>query len=165
MDGRKNTLEGAGEYIWLRYSTTITLAGRPRTVEIGVPMPIGADEEAREQLLREADAGMNQVMGHVENRIAQLLQRVQPTQGNIPAPTPTAKPSVNPPPRPLARPASAPQVSQQNAQTTVVNVPRQPPQPSRRRVRCARHGRSRSPLRPWMKRESRRNRPRVAQRG
>lgn len=118
MDGRKNTLEGAGEYIWLRYSTTITLAGRPRTVEIGVPMPIGADEEAREQLLREADAGMNQVMGHVENRIAQLLQRVQPTQGNIPAPTPTAKPSVNPPPRPLARPASAPQVSQQNAPVT-----------------------------------------------
>ncbi len=106
MDGRKNMLEGAGDYIWLRYSTTITLAGRPRTIEIGVPMPIGADEEVREQLLREADAGMNQVMGHVENRIAQMLQRVQPTQGNIPAPTPAAKPSVNPPPRPIARPAS-----------------------------------------------------------
>lgn len=114
MDGRKNTQEGAGDYIWLRYSTSITLAGRPRTIEIGVPMPIGADEEEREQLLREADAGMNQLAGHVENRIAQMLQRVQPTQGNIPAPTPTAKPSVSPPPRAVSRPVSAP-VSQQPA--------------------------------------------------
>lgn len=112
MDGRKNTQEGAGDYIWLRYSTSITIAGRPRAIEIGIPMPIGADEEEREQLLREADAGMNQLTGHVENRIAQMLQRVQPTQGNIPAPIPTAKPSVNPPPRAVSRPASAP-VSQQ----------------------------------------------------
>jgi len=113
MDGRKNTQEGAGDYIWLRYSTSITIAGRPRTIEIGIPMPIGADEEEREQLLREADAGMNQLTGHVENRIAQMLQRVQPTQGNIPAPTPTAKPSVNPPPRAVSRPASAPVQPQQ----------------------------------------------------
>ena len=108
MDGRKHAQEGAGDYIWLRYSTSITIAGRPRTIEIGIPMPIGADEEEREQLLREADAGMNQLTGHVENRIAQMLQRVQPTQGNIPAPTPTAKPSVSPPPRAASRPASAP---------------------------------------------------------
>ena len=71
-------------------------------------MPIGADEEEREQLLREADEGMNQLTGHVENRIAQMLQRVQPTQGNIPAPTPIAKPSVAPPPRAMSRPVSAP---------------------------------------------------------
>ena len=112
MDGRKETLEGAGDYIWLRYSTSITLAGRTRTIEIGVPMPIGADEDEREQLLREADEGMNQLTGHVENRIAQMLQRVQPTQGNIPAPTPIAKPSVSPPPRAMSRPASAPVPSQ-----------------------------------------------------
>ncbi|GAC1428391.1 MAG: hypothetical protein NVS4B1_07400 [Ktedonobacteraceae bacterium] len=108
MDGRKNMLEGAGDSIWLRYSTSITIAGRTRTIEIGIPMPIGADEEEREQLLREADEGMNQLTGHVENRIAQMLQRVQPTQGNIPTPTPTAKPSVAPQPRALPRPASAP---------------------------------------------------------
>ena len=109
MDGRKHAQEGAGDYIWLRYSTSITIAGRPRTIEIGIPMPIGADEDEREHLLREADAGMNQLTGHVENRIAQMLQRVQPTQGNIPAPTPTAKPSVSPPPRAVSRPASASQ--------------------------------------------------------
>ena len=120
MDGRKETLEGAGDYIWLRYSTSITLAGRTRTIEIGVPMPIGADEDEREQLLREADEGMNQLTGHVENRIAQMLQRIQPTQGNIPSPTPVAKPSVSPPPRPTARPVSASQQAtpQQNAPVT-----------------------------------------------
>ena len=118
MDGRKNTLEGAGDYIWLRYSTSITLAGRTRTIEIGVPMPIGADEDEREQLLREADEGMNQLTGHVENRIAQMLQRVQPTQGNIPAPTPTAKPSVAPPPRAVGRPAPSQATSQQNIPVT-----------------------------------------------
>ena len=122
MDGRKNMLEGAGDSIWLRYSTSITIAGRTRTIEIGIPMPIGADEEEREQLLREADEGMNQLTGHVENRIAQMLQRVQPTQGNIPAPTPTAKPSVAPPPRAMSRPVSAPApqqaAPQQNAPVT-----------------------------------------------
>ncbi len=123
MDGRKNMLEGAGDSIWLRYSTSITIAGRTRTIEIGIPMPIGADEEEREQLLREADEGMNQLTGHVENRIAQMLQRVQPTQGNIPAPAPTAKPSVAPPPRAMSRPpvsAPAPQQAalQQNAPVT-----------------------------------------------
>ena len=113
-------IEGAGDSIWLRYSTSITIAGRTRTIEIGIPMPIGADEEEREQLLREADEGMNQLTGHVENRIAQMLQRVQPTQGNIPAPTPIAKPSVAPPPRAVSRPASAPQQAtpQQNVPVT-----------------------------------------------
>ncbi len=122
MDSRKNASEGAGDYIWLRYSTSITLAGRTRTIDIGVPMPLGADEEEREQLLREADEGMNQLTSHVENRIAQMLQRVQPTQGNIPAPTPTAKPSVAPPPRAMSRPSSAPapqqSAPQQNAPAT-----------------------------------------------
>ncbi len=142
MDGRKHAQEGAGDYIWLRYSTSITIAGRPRTIEIGIPMPIGADEDEREQLLREADAGMNQLTGHVENRIAQMLQRVQPTQGNIPAPTPTAKPSVSPPPRAVSRPASAP-VSQpaasgaNNANSRSV-AQAAPQQPQQREVREAR---------------------------
>ncbi len=114
MDSRKNTLEGAGDYIWLRYSTNLTIAGRDHTIEMGIPMPIGADEETREQLLREADAGMTQLASHVENRVAQMLQRVQPTQGTIPAPQPTAKPSVTPPPRPISRPpTSAPQPTAQ----------------------------------------------------
>ena len=76
MDGRGNRLEdfrGPGDYIWLRYGTQLTVNGRSYTIEMNVPMPVGASEERREQLLREADAGMNQVAGHVENRVAHLL--------------------------------------------------------------------------------------------
>jgi len=79
-------------------------------------MPIGADEEARERLLREADAGMNQLSEHVENRVAQMLQRAQPTQGKIPAPTPIARSS----PRPASMPA--PQTGPQPLQTVPVRT-------------------------------------------
>jgi hypothetical protein len=112
MNGRINRLEGAGEvrdYIWLRYGTQFTMNGRSHTVEMSVPMPIGADEEMREQLLREADAGMNQLAEHVENRVAQMLQRVQPTQGKIPTPAPIARSSPQPRPASLPAPQTAPQ--------------------------------------------------------
>ncbi len=119
MDRRINRLEGAGEpgdHIWLRYGTQFTLNGRTHTIEMSVPMPIGADEETREQLLREADAGMNQLSEHVENRVAQMLQRVQPTQGKIPSPTPIARSS----PRPASTPA--PQTGPQPLQTVPVRT-------------------------------------------
>ena len=105
MDGRGNRLEdfgGPGDHIWLRYGTQLTVNGRSYTIEMNVPMPVGASEERREQLLREADAGMNQVANHVENRVAQLLQRVQPGQGKIPTPAPVARSA------PQTRPASLP---------------------------------------------------------
>ena len=108
MDGRGNRLEdfgGPGDYIWLRYGTQLTVNGRSYTIEMNVPMPIGASEEVREQLLREADTGMNQVANHVENRVAQLLQRVQSGQsgqGKIPTPAPVARSA------PQTRPASVP---------------------------------------------------------
>ncbi|MDQ2885624.1 MAG: hypothetical protein M3Y39_06015 [Chloroflexota bacterium] len=105
MNNRINQSEGVGEpgdHIWLRYGTQFTLNGRTHTIEMSIPMPIGADEEAREQLLREADAGMGQVAEHVENRVAQMLQRAQPNQGKLPTPTPLARSS------PQTRPASIP---------------------------------------------------------
>jgi hypothetical protein len=117
MDNRGNKLEdygGAGEYIWLRYGTQVNVNGRSYTIEMNIPMPIGANEEVREQLLREADAGMNQVASHVENRVAQLLQRVQPMQGKVPVPAPSARST------PQTRPASlpAPQTGPQPLQAT-----------------------------------------------
>lgn len=117
MDGRGNKLGasgGAGEYIWLHYGTQVNVNGRSYTVEMNVPMPIGASEEVREQLLREADAGMNQVASHVENRVAQLLQRVQSGQGKLPTPAPVARSA------PQTRPASvpAPQTGPQPLQST-----------------------------------------------
>ncbi len=112
MDARGKKLNDfaeSGEYIWLRYGTQLTVNGRSYTIEMNVPMPIGASEEAREQLLREADAGMNQVANHVENRVAQLLQRIQPTQGKIPSPAPTARPVPQPRPASVPAPLTGPQ--------------------------------------------------------
>jgi hypothetical protein len=105
MNSRMNRSEGAGEpgdHIWLRYGTQFTLNGRTHTIEMSIPMPIGADEVTREQLLREADAGMLQLSEHVENRVAQMLQRAQPNQGKLPTPTPLARSA------PQTRPASIP---------------------------------------------------------
>jgi hypothetical protein len=117
MDGRGNKFGasgGSGEYIWLHYGTQVNVNGRSYTVEMNVPMPIGASEEVREQLLREADAGMNQVAIHVENRVAQLLQRVQTGQGKLPTPAPVVRSA------PQTRPASvpAPQTGPQPLQST-----------------------------------------------
>lgn len=112
MDARGKKLsdfEEPGAYIWLHYGTQLTVNGRSYTIEMNVPMPIGASEETREQLLREADAGMNQVASHVENRVAQLLQRVQPTQGKIPAPAQTPKPAPRPQPASVPAPLTGPQ--------------------------------------------------------
>ncbi|HYU76680.1 MAG TPA: hypothetical protein VEL31_28765 [Ktedonobacteraceae bacterium] len=112
MNGRINRLGStgeAGEYIWLRYGTQFTMNGRSHTIEMSIPMPIGADEETREQLLREADAGMNQLAEHVENRVAKMLQRAQPTQGKIPAPTPIARSSPQPRPASMPAPQTGPQ--------------------------------------------------------
>ena len=128
MDARGKKLNDygePGEYIWLRYGTQLTVSGRSYTIEMNVPMPIGASEETREQLLREADAGMNQVANHVENRVAQLMQRVQPTQGKASAPASTARPA------PQTRPASvpAPQTGPQPLQSTPARARENTPEP------------------------------------
>ena len=101
----------AGDYIWLRYATRFSVGAREYTLEMGVPMPIGASEDEREQLLREADAGMNQLAGFVENKVALMLQRVQPNQGPLPTPKPSERPSgpFSPAPtHPPIPPASSP---------------------------------------------------------
>lgn len=135
MDGTGNRLESDGKHIWLRYATQFTLNGRSHTVEMGLPIPLGASAEEREALLREADAGMNQVVEHVEKRVARMLQRPQSAhsgsaQGAIPAPAPmpTSPPKAPSPTRPVAAnnppvvlPAAtpAPQTTQQPKEVVV----------------------------------------------
>jgi hypothetical protein len=62
-------------YIWLRYTTQFTTGGRTHSIEMGIPVPVGASAEMREQLIREAESGMEQLTRHVENRVMQMLQR------------------------------------------------------------------------------------------
>ena len=126
MHEQEHMIEGAGTHIWLHYATTVMVNGRPRTIEMGIPVPTGADDALREQLLREANAGMNQLIGSVENRVAQLLHQVPPTQGAIPTPTPAAKPSVTPPPRPRpTTPSNAPAPT--SSSVSDIATPSRPP--------------------------------------
>jgi hypothetical protein len=102
--------EDTAEHIWLRYATQFTAAGRSHTIEMSVPLPIGATDETREQLLREAEQGLSHLISHVETRIPQILQHPQarsthPANSTPATPAPASKPLVS---RPANKPASAP---------------------------------------------------------
>jgi hypothetical protein len=71
----KPTGTDGNPYIWLRYTTQFNVGGRIHTIEMGVPVPVGASAEMREQLIREAEMGMEQLTRRVENRVAQISQR------------------------------------------------------------------------------------------
>ncbi len=95
---------GGGErdespHIWLRYATQFTSGGRIHTIEMGIPVPLGASAEMRAQLIREAQAGMDQLSSHVESRVTQMIQRNQRPQSTTSAP-PTALPAASPASRP-----------------------------------------------------------------
>jgi hypothetical protein len=76
MDYKDKPTGTDGEpYIWLRYTTQFTTGGRTHSIEMGIPVPVGASAEMREQLIREAESGMDQLTRHVENRVTQMLQR------------------------------------------------------------------------------------------
>jgi len=77
MDNSRDKPTGTdgNPYIWLRYTTQFTTGGRTHTIEMGIPVPLGASAEVREQLIREAEMGMEQLSRHVENRVSQVLQR------------------------------------------------------------------------------------------
>ncbi len=77
MDYSKDKPTGIDDnpYIWLRYTTQFSTGGRTHTIEMGIPVPLGASAETREQLIREAEMGMEQLTRRVESRVSQMLQR------------------------------------------------------------------------------------------
>ena len=111
MDGKMNKADGSdgtGSHIWLRYATQFTMNGRSVTVEMGIPVPLGASAETRERLIREAEEGMEQLSNHIEGRIGQMVQRIQQAPAakqpaSRPANTPTTTATPN-----SAAPAPAP---------------------------------------------------------
>jgi len=114
MDGTTGKPDGAGTHIWLRYATQFTVGERTHTIEMGIPVPIGASAETRERLFREAEAGIDQLARHVESRVAQVQQRhrsmpsaqsASPSSSpktSLSAPAPVSKPA---PPLPTPTPA------------------------------------------------------------
>jgi hypothetical protein len=120
-------------YIWLRYSMQFTTGGRAHTIEMEIPVPVGASAEQREQLIREAEAGIEQLYRQIEKRGAVRNQqppearRPQETDGRnrtgYPAPTqvdtrpatsatPTRQPVQSTPPQQVAAQASTRDTSQ-----------------------------------------------------
>ncbi len=138
MGDTRDTAVGAGEhpYIWLRYTTQFTTGGRTHTIEMGIPMPLGASVEMREQLIREAEAGMDHLSRHVENRVTQMLQGNARPQGQaIPQAISTPlQPSASSPSRPPTTSSSSVGTSPSSTPPTAVRDSMQPsssPPPAR----------------------------------
>ncbi|HKV59188.1 MAG TPA: hypothetical protein VJO32_12940 [Ktedonobacteraceae bacterium] len=117
-------------YFRLRYSTQFTIGGRPHTIEMEIPVPVGASAEQREQLMREAEASIEQLYRQIEKRGSQRTQQSaevsRPQEsarrdrtGYTPAPTPQAAPVEARPatPAPTRQPAQSAPPQQVAAQT------------------------------------------------
>ncbi|MGB8343283.1 MAG: hypothetical protein WCD86_00260 [Ktedonobacteraceae bacterium] len=105
-----NKPDTSGTYIWLRYTTQFTSGKRTHTVEVGIPVPIGASKEMRERLIREAEVGMEQLADHMERRVEQMqhTQPVQPAPGIAPASRTSSVPAQTPAPSPKPPAALSP---------------------------------------------------------
>src|SRR5215467_7978515 len=84
--GKPDREANESPHIWLRYATQFTTGGRTHTIEMGIPVPLGATAEMRAKLIREAQVGMDQLASHVESRVAQMIQRNQRPQSTTSAP-------------------------------------------------------------------------------
>ena len=125
MDGTTGKPDGAGTHIWLRYATQFTVGERTHTIEMGIPVPIGANAETRERLFREAEAGIDQLASHIESRVAQVQQRQMPMSSaqNI---SPSSSPKS-----PVSAPTSA---SVSKPSSSQASPPAPPPGPTREAV-------------------------------
>lgn len=87
---------------------------------MSVPVPLGASTERREELFREAEAGMNQLASRFGQRLSQTPQRVQdsqagynaasrsvPTQKSVPPQQSRNKPASGPAPQIASQPSEA----------------------------------------------------------
>ena len=119
MNHRTQEPEQSGTHMWLRYSTQFSVGERSYTVEMGIPVPVGASAEQREQLLREAEAGMGQLTHVVEKRVSQMLRQSPASTTSIAPAAPAAPLKASPampqtpqtqqiPQRPIQKPTPTP---------------------------------------------------------
>src|SRR5881227_1038608 len=83
MDGRTTGKpDGTGSHIWLHHTMQVRVGERTHTIEMDIPIPIGASADMREQLLNEAESSMEELASRVENREPLKVTRSQPTQAD-----------------------------------------------------------------------------------
>lgn len=115
------------EYLWLKQSVTFTVNGQTRTVEIAVPLRPGATADEVEALLSEADAGMERISRHLDERVAAISGSPAPARvsaGPEAAPNPPAQPRAPTEPEPTRPAANAPR------HATEATTPSQPIPPA-----------------------------------
>ncbi len=127
MDDSINQWAESGPYIWLRYATQYIKDGQTRTVEMSVPIPVGASAETRERLIREAEAGMGQLTSYVEQRGTQRAQN-SPTTQSAPAQAQNTQGTQRLAPQPASNTRPTP-VPGQTIRPAAVSAPQTSPQP------------------------------------
>ncbi len=121
MDNTTGKREGTGTHIWLRHAVQFAIGDRTHTIEMEMPVPIGASTEEWERLLREAEARLQQLASRVEGRTGQQnLQRQVPAQSTASSSPAPVKPSVAPSVNKATTPPAAP------AMSTLVPTPAPP---------------------------------------
>ena len=130
-------LDPDGAHIWLRQSVTFTANDQTRTVEIAIPLPLGASPDEVEALLAEAGAGMDRLTRHLDARVAALLGGTAESAPAAPASSPHSRAATapadapaTPPPTPAIRESAPP--AAQTAPPVRVSAPpaRSAPQPA-----------------------------------
>ena len=122
-----NKPDTSGTHIWLRYTTQFTSGKRTHTVEVGIPVPIGASVETRERLIREAEVGMEQLAGHMERRVEQMQHsQAAPPQASaagaprmVSTPASSSRPPAALPPAPALAPAETPPPAAEQREVTM----------------------------------------------
>ncbi|HAG97734.1 MAG TPA: hypothetical protein DCL75_02450, partial [Ktedonobacter sp.] len=83
MDGRlTGRPDGTGSHIWLHHTMQIRVGERTHTIELDIPIPVGASADMREQLLDEAENNMEELASRIENRTPRKIARNQPSQAD-----------------------------------------------------------------------------------
>lgn len=67
--------QDTADRIWLKQSVQFSVAGQTRTIEIALPVRPGASAEEIERLLRQADAGLDQMTQHLNSKVNELLDQ------------------------------------------------------------------------------------------
>lgn len=101
--------QDASDRIWLKQSVQFSVAGQVRTIEIALPVRPGTPAEEIERLLRQADAGLEQMTQHLNSKVSDMLSQAKP-----PIPADPASPARRPPRAQGAEEPTAP-VERRNA--------------------------------------------------
>src|SRR5437016_13517589 len=148
MNGRiTGKPDGTGSHIWLHHIMQIRVGERTHTIEMDIPIPIGASADMREQLLNEAESSMEELASRIENREPRKVTRNQPSQADrapsIKAPASSGQSTANkttasaapsaPTPTPLQLGATAqPPAQARSSIPTVVPISKETPVPPTR---------------------------------